>query len=48
MYVFIHIYAGPVGWGHRIHRILLCREVRHPHPMSVLNMTISNLMVRLQ
>ena len=26
----------PVGWGCRIHWLLLCREVRPPSPMSVL------------
>ena len=37
----------PVGWGCRIHRLLLCSEV-DPPPMSVLDMTLNNLMVRFQ
>ena len=37
----------PVGWGCRIHRLLLCRGVRSP-PTSVLDMTLNNLMVRFQ
>ena len=35
----------PVGWVCRIHWLLLCRGVRHP-PMSFLDMTLNNLMVR--
>ena len=35
----------PVGWGCRIHRLHICRGVR-PSPMSVLDMTLNNLMVR--
>ena len=35
------------SWGCRIHRLLLCRGVRHP-PTSVLDMTLNNLMVRFQ
>ena len=39
----------PVGWGCRIHQLLLCRGVRPPpHQTSVLNMTLNNLMVRFQ
>ena len=37
----------PVGWGCRIHRLLLCRGIR-PHPTSVLDMTLHNLMGRFQ
>ena len=36
----------PVGWGCRIHRLLLCRGVRPP--TSVLDMTLNCLMVRFQ
>ena len=36
-----------VGWGCRIHRLLLCRGVRPP-PTSVLDMTLNNLMVKFQ
>ena len=36
-----------VGWGCRIHRLLLCRRVR-PHSKSVQDMTLNNLMVRFQ
>ena len=32
----------------RIHRLRLSREVRPPHPTSVLDMTLNNLMVRFQ
>ena len=53
-YIYIYIYTGnlyqnycPVGWGCRIHRLLLCRGVRPP-PTSVLDMTLKNLMVRFQ
>ena len=38
----------PVGWGCRIHRLLLCRGVRPLPPTSVLDMTINNQIVRLQ
>ena len=38
----------PVGWGCRIHRLLLCRGVRPPPPKSVLDMTLNDLMVRFQ
>ena len=38
----------PVGWGCRIHRLLLCRKVRPPPTTSVLDMTLNNLMVRFQ
>ena len=38
----------PVGWGCRIHRLLLCRGVRPPPLTSVLDMTLNNLMVRFQ
>ena len=44
IYIYICIYC-PVGWGCRIHRLLLCRGVRHP-PTGVLDMTRNNLMVR--
>ena len=37
----------PVSWGWRIHWLHLCRGVRHPLT-SVLDMTLNNLMVRLQ
>ena len=37
----------PVGWGCRIHQLLLCRGVRPP-PTGVLDMTLNNLMVRFQ
>ena len=37
----------PVGWGCRIHRLLLCRGVR-PLPTSVLGMTLNNLIVTFQ
>ena len=39
-----------VSWGSRIHRLHFCRGVRHlpPPPTSVLDMTLNNLMVRLQ
>ena len=36
-----------VGWGCRIHLLLLYRAVR-PSPTSVLDMTLNNLMVRFQ
>ena len=38
----------PVSWGCRIHRLHLCRGVRTPTPISVLVMTLNNLMVRFQ
>ena len=38
----------PIGWGCRIHQLLLCREVRPPPPMSVLIMILNNLMMRFQ
>ena len=36
----------PVSWGCRTHQLLLCRGVRPPPPMSALDMTLNNLMVR--
>ena len=47
IYIYIYIY-WPVDLSCRIHRLLLCRGVRPPHPMSVLIMTLNNLMVRFQ
>ena len=41
-------FGSPVGWGSRIHRVLLCWEVKSPPPTSVLDITLNNLMVRLQ
>ena len=41
------ILGGPVGWGRRIHRLHLYRGVRLPQ-MSILDMTLKNLMMRLQ
>ena len=38
----------PVGWGYRIHWLLHCRGVRPLPPMSVLDTTLNNLMVRFQ
>ena len=38
--------AYPVGWGYRIHWLLLWRVVKRP--MSALDMTLNNLMVRFQ
>ena len=38
----------PVGWGCRIHRLLLCRGVRAPPQTSILDMTLNNLMMRFQ
>ena len=37
----------PVGWGHTIHKLHLCRGGKTP-PTSVLDMTLDNLMVRFQ
>ena len=37
----------PVGWGYRIHQLLLSRGVRPP-PTSALDMTLNNLMVSFQ
>ena len=39
--------ARPFSWACRIHGLLLCRGVRLP-PTSLLDMTLNNLMVRLQ
>ena len=46
IHIYIYIYCS-VSWGSRIHRLHLCRRVRPP-PMSVLDMTLNNLMVRFQ
>ena len=40
----IQIYICPVGWGWRIHRLHLCKEVKKT-PTSVLNMTLNDLIV---
>ena len=49
----LHLYRGvrfpqrgPVGWGCRIHRLHLCKDLRLPQ--RVLDMTLNNLMIRLQ
>ena len=42
-----YMYICSVGWGCRIHRLLLCRGVRHS-PMSIQDMILINLMVRFQ
>ena len=40
---------GQVGWGCRIHKLHLCTGVKPPATTtSVLDMTLNNLMVRLQ
>ena len=41
-------YLCPVGWGCRIHQLLLCRGVRHPPTTNILDMTLSNLTERFQ
>ena len=41
------VYTCSIGWGCRIHQLLLYRGVRPP-PTSVLIMTLNNLMVRFQ
>ena len=38
----------PVSWGCRIQQLLLCRRVRPPTLISVLDMTLNNLMMRLR
>ena len=55
MYIYICSFTTPpkihycqVGWGCRIHWQQLCRGVRPPLPMSALDLTLNNLMVRLQ
>ena len=45
--IYIYIYIGPVGWGHRIHQLDLCSAVRLPIA-SVLDMTVNNLIVSFQ
>ena len=52
IYVVTQIFApkiisNPVSRGCCIHRLHPCRGLR-PHPMSVLEMILNNLMVRLQ
>ena len=44
----INLSSCPVGWGCRIHQLHLCRGVRPPSLMSVLDRTLNNLMARLQ
>ena len=50
-YIYIYIYIlqlyCPISWGCRIHWLYFCRGVRPP-PMSVQDMTLNDLMVRLQ
>ena len=43
----VNHYPSPIGWGWRIHQLHLYGEVKHS-TMSVLDMTLNNLMVRLQ
>ena len=49
-FFFIHIYCNlqcnPVGWGHRIQQLHLCRG-DETSLTSVLNMTFCNMMVRI-
>ena len=40
-------FTYPVGWGCRIHRLLICRGVRTP-TTSVLDMALNNLMMWFQ
>ena len=42
-----YLNCRPVGWGCRIHRLYLCREVRPLHLTSVLDMALK-LTVRFQ
>ena len=44
----LHLKNSPVGWGCRIHKLNLCSGVRPPPPMSIMDMTPNNLMVKLQ
>ena len=44
----LKFHVCPVGWGCRIHRLLLSRGVRPPNPTSFLDMTLNNLMVTFQ
>ena len=48
LWMIKQIWDCPVGWGCRIHRLFLCRRVRHPPLTSVLDITLNNLMVRFQ
>ena len=43
----IHYIFCSIGWGSKIHRLLLCRGVR-PHPTIVPDWTVSILMVSFQ
>ena len=40
--------TSPVNWNCRIYQLHLCREVIPLLPMSVLDMTLNNLMARLK
>ena len=46
--IYLYSLDCSVGWRCRIHQLHLCRGVRSPDPMSVLHMTLNNLMVRFQ
>ena len=45
--IVTQLFGYPVGWGGRIHQLLLCRTVRPP-PMCVLGMALNNLMLSFQ
>ena len=45
---YSHLLFSRVDWDSRIHRLPLCRWVRQPSTTSVLDMTLNNLMAKLQ
>ena len=47
IYIYFSFPGNPVGWGCRIYRLHICREIR-PLPTSVLDMTLHLLMGKLQ
>ena len=48
IYIYTHTHC-PVGWGRRIHQLLLCRGVRPPPiSTSILDMTLNKLIVKSQ
>ena len=46
--VYIQLFSSPVNKGFRIHQLHLCRCIRPPPTTSILDMTLNNLIGRLQ
>ena len=48
IYIYIYTHTHTIGWGCTIYQLHLCRGVRPPPTMSVLDITLNNLIIRFQ